>query len=504
MVSEIWNICIAQTLKMIVLIFDNQTANDQRYPDIGHLKKTLLVIILSVCLWILPQVDKGARLELSFSGVKDLVWEKVVPRNIDMQQILYNMVNLVFTNYLFFLFHTANIIGSIYSITKFMLFLCYIYELVSYLCFPDILETEYMRSHLLIGAASSGSGKTTFTLGLLRALRNRSLRVQPFKCGPDYIDTRHHKMAAGCASVNLDGFMMSEGHIKDLYARYTSNADVAVTEGVMGLFDGYDAMRGSSAEISGLLRIPIVLVVNAKSTAYSVAPLLYGFRNFRKDLNVVGAVFNFVASESHYSFLRQACEDAGVEALGYLPKCADVEIPSRHLGLSLDEDFCFEEFADRVACLVEEHVDIDRLLAITALPERQPVPRVKEVMRTVSKANLNIAIARDPAFNFSYEENIHFLSTLGKITYFSPLRDDCLPEADFVYLPGGYPELYLSELSMNSGMRESIHSFVEWGKLLAECGGMMYLCKVIGTDGITIQWRCITAITAMEGSGNYV
>ena len=118
----------------------------------------------------------------------------------------------------------------------------------------------------------------------------------------------------------------------------------------------------------------------------------------------MGAVFNFVASESHYSFLRQACEDAGVEALGYLPKCADVEIPSRHLGLSLDEDFCFEEFADRVACLVEEHVDIDRLLAITALPERQPVPRVKEVMRTVSKANLNIAIARDPAFNFSYEE----------------------------------------------------------------------------------------------------
>ena len=178
-------------------------------------------------------------------------------------------------------------------------------------------------------------------------------------------------------------------------------------------------------------------------------------------LYVVGVVFNFVASESHYSFLRQACEDAGVEALGYLPKCADVEIPSRLLGLSLDEDFCFEEFADRVACLVEEHVDIDRLLAITALPERQPVPRVKEVMRTVSKANLNIAIARDPAFNFSYEENIHFLSTLGKITYFSPLRDDCLPEADFVYLPGGYPEFYLSELSMNSGMRESIHSFVE-------------------------------------------
>lgn len=342
-----------------------------------------------------------------------------------------------------------------------------------------------MRSHLLIGAASSGSGKTTFTLGLLRALKNRSLRVRPFKCGPDYIDTRHHKMAAGRASVNLDSFMMSEGHIKDLYARYTSDTDVAVAEGVMGLFDGYDAMRGSSAEISALLRIPVVLVVNAKSTAYSVAPLLYGFRNFRKDLNVVGAVFNFVASENHYSFLRQACEDAGVEALGYLPKRADVEIPSRHLGLSLDGDFCFEEFADRIACLVEEHVNIDRLLAITASSVKSPDTQVREVAKAIPEIDLNIAIARDQAFNFSYEENIRFLSTLGKITYFSPLKDDRLPETDFVYLPGGYPELYLTELSANSRMRESIHAFVErGGKLLAECGGMMYLCKeIIGTDG---------------------
>lgn len=184
-----------------------------------------------------------------------------------------------------------------------------------------------MQSHLLIGAASSGSGKTTFTLGLLRALKNRSFEVQPFKCGPDYIDTRHHRMAAGNPSVNLDLFMMSEAHVHDLYAGYTEKADVAVTEGVMGLFDGYDGMKGSSAEIACLLKIPVVLIVNAKSTAYSVAPLLYGFKHFKKQVQVVGAVFNFVASESHYSFLKQACEDAGVEALGYLPKCADVEIP---------------------------------------------------------------------------------------------------------------------------------------------------------------------------------
>lgn len=342
-----------------------------------------------------------------------------------------------------------------------------------------------MRSHLLIGAASSGSGKTTFTLGLLRALRNRSLKVRPFKCGPDYIDTRHHKMAAGEASVNLDSFMMSGEHIKELYARYTSGMDVAVTEGVMGLFDGYDAMRGSSAEISSALRIPVVLVVNAKSTAYSVAPLLYGFKHFRKEVDIVGAVFNFVASDTHYAFLRQACEDAGVEALGYLPKRSDVEIPSRHLGLSLDEDFCFGEFADRVARLVEEHVDIDRLLALTSVSGETPSRGLQD-RAVVNGKRLRVAIAHDAAFNFAYEENIRFLGHLGDITYFSPLKDTRLPDSDFVYLPGGYPELHLRELSGNQSMLDSIRAYAgAGGKLLAECGGMMYLCeKIIGMDGI--------------------
>ncbi|WP_456086469.1 cobyrinate a,c-diamide synthase [Parabacteroides sp.] len=337
-----------------------------------------------------------------------------------------------------------------------------------------------MQSHLLIGAASSGSGKTTFTLGLLRALKNRSLKVQPFKCGPDYIDTRHHRMAAGSPSVNLDLFMMSEAHVCDLYASYTENRDVAVTEGVMGLFDGYDGMKGSSAEIACMLEIPVVLIVNAKSTAYSVAPLLYGFKHFNKSIRVVGAVFNFVASESHYSFLKQACEDAGVEALGYLPKRVDVEIPSRHLGLSLDEDFCFGEFADRVAELVEKYVDIDRLLELTQ-PTRTPVVPISVDFHSYDRTPpFAIAIARDAAFSFMYEANIRYLHQLGEVTYFSPLKDASLPKADFVYLPGGYPELYLAALSSNQSMLQSIRQYAEsGGKLLAECGGMMYLC-----DGI--------------------
>ena len=337
-----------------------------------------------------------------------------------------------------------------------------------------------MKSHLLIGAASSGSGKTTFTLGLLRALKNRAREVRPFKCGPDYIDTRHHKMAAGSPSVNLDSFMMSEQHIKELYRHYTSDADYAVTEGVMGLFDGYDGMKGSSAEIAGLLDIPVILIVNAKSTAYSVAPLLYGFKNFHKELHLVGAVFNFVASENHYSFLKQACLDAGVEALGYLPKQADVEIPSRHLGLSLDEAFCFDTFADRVADLVEKHVDIDRLLELTAFqPDASASHHLTQSGENVSPS-LRISIARDAAFNFAYEENIRLLHRLGEVTFFSPLKDTTLPASDFVYLPGGYPELYLSELSSNQSMLQSIRQYAEaGGRLLAECGGMMYLCNQI-------------------------
>jgi len=336
-----------------------------------------------------------------------------------------------------------------------------------------------MRSHLLIGAASSGSGKTTFTLGLLRALRNRSLQVQPFKCGPDYIDTRHHSEAAGKASVNLDSFMMSEEHISSLYRKYTETADVAVIEGVMGLFDGYDRMAGSGAEIASLLDIPVILVVNAKSTAYSVAPLIYGFRHFNKHIRIAGVVFNFVASESHYTLLKQAAEDAGVESLGYIPKQQEIEMPSRHLGLTMDDDFAFDSFANNVAVLIEKYIDIDRLLELT-----KPTVSGQQLHSYIAHQQFpitgKIGVAKDAAFNFAYEENIQYLNLLGEVSFFSPLHDSRLPEADFIYLPGGYPELYLSELSGNKPMLNSIRQYIEdGGKLLAECGGMMYLCEDI-------------------------
>lgn len=218
----------------------------------------------------------------------------------------------------------------------------------------------------LIGAATSNSGKTTFTMGLLRALRNRGYDVQPYKCGPDYIDTMFHHLASGNESINLDSFMSSEEHIRELFEapQPPKGESLQVVEGVMGLFDGYDKSMGSSAEIAMLLEIPVILVVNAKSVAYSVAPLIHGFKTFNPNLKLAGVVFNMVASENHYKFLKDACEDAGVECLGYMQKNPALNIPGRHLGLTISAKEEMEALINLAAEEVEAHVELDKLLAL--------------------------------------------------------------------------------------------------------------------------------------------
>lgn len=218
----------------------------------------------------------------------------------------------------------------------------------------------------LIGAATSNSGKTTFTMGLLRALRNRGYDVQPYKCGPDYIDTMFHHLASGNESINLDSFMSSEEHIRELFEapQPPKGESLQVVEGVMGLFDGYDKSRGSSAEIAMLLDIPVILVVNAKSVAYSVAPLIHGFKTFNPNLKLAGVVFNMVASENHYKFLKDACEDAGVVCLGYMQKNPELNIPGRHLGLTISAKEEMEALINLAAEEVEAHVELDKLLAL--------------------------------------------------------------------------------------------------------------------------------------------
>jgi len=333
-----------------------------------------------------------------------------------------------------------------------------------------------MKPQFLIAAPSSNSGKTTLTLGLLRLLYNRGLKVQPFKCGPDYLDTRHHTLAAHTPSANLDTFMMTEDHLKDVYARYSVNADVVITEGVMGLYDGADRMKGSSAEIALLLELPVILVVDAQAMAYSVAALIYGFMHFNPEIRIAGVVFNFVDTESHYRFLVDACKDLDVAPLGYIPVSDDIKIPFRYLGLSNAPEHDYDAIIDRVAAHISKTVDVDQLLDITHSPVLEPAAATP----APPSGNQKITVAMDEAFSFTYAENIAVLQQKGEVRYFSPIHDTTLPETDLLYLAGGYPELFVKALSDNLTMRTSILEYCQkGGTVIAECGGMMYLGETI-------------------------
>ena len=217
-----------------------------------------------------------------------------------------------------------------------------------------------MTSSFLISAPTSGSGKTTIARGLMALCVKKGMTVQPFKCGPDYIDTKFHAAVCGRPSINLDTFMAPKEHVKELFAKYGKDADVCIVEGMMGLFDGYDRDKGSSAEIASVLDIPVVLVVDAKSAAYSTAALLSGFIHFREDVRIAGVIFNKVGSERHREMLRQVCDDLQVECFGFLPKHAELEQGSRYLGL----DFSTEASQERLVQLLEENVEWERLLRL--------------------------------------------------------------------------------------------------------------------------------------------
>jgi cobyrinic acid a,c-diamide synthase len=338
-----------------------------------------------------------------------------------------------------------------------------------------------MQSRFLVAATSSGCGKTTFTMGLLRALADRGMRVQPFKCGPDYIDTAFHRLASGRPSINLDTYMMSRPHICHIYNRYAREADVRITEGVMGLYDGYDRWRGSSYEVSLWTDQPVILLVNAASTAYSVAATIHGFRTLRPDVRLLGVVFNRVASPSHYAYLQAACRDIHIPTFGYLLRKEGLEVPSRHLGLTMDNRQEMETFIRRAAEAVAEGVDIDRLLQSTA--STTECPEDEELAK--DDPQWHVAVAHDEAFNFLYPENLRALRRQATVEEFSPLAHSALPASlrpqdGILYLPGGYPELYAEKLAANAPMRETIRQFAaQGGRIYAECGGMIYLTQAL-------------------------
>ncbi|MDR0745606.1 MAG: cobyrinate a,c-diamide synthase [Mediterranea sp.] len=349
---------------------------------------------------------------------------------------------------------------------------------------------QITRPQFLIAAPASGAGKTSLSIGLMKLLARKGKKVQPFKCGPDYIDIRFHEIAAERPSINLDTFMASEIHVKHLYNCYSDTADICITEGMMGLFDGYDGKKGSTADIARLLRLPIILVVDAKSTSYSVSAQIYGFKNFDPQVQIAGVIFNRVGSERHETMLRKACEDVGVLCLGCILRNEELSLKSRYLGLDIspkENKQTIEAWAD----FIEKQIDSDLLLEQTARPFVCDTPAIKP-----KNNKLRIAVARSQeSFAFIYEETLTKLRESGKVIFFNPETAKRLPRnIDLLYLPGGYPEKRTSELVSNLNkkddgsprrcMMDDVKEYAEnGGRILAECGGMIYLSRGIDDKG---------------------
>ncbi len=337
-----------------------------------------------------------------------------------------------------------------------------------------------MKSAFLIAAPMSGSGKTTIARGLMALFYQKGYKVQPFKCGPDYIDTKFHEAACGRPSINLDTFMATPKHVRELFAHGGKDADVCIVEGMMGLFDGYDREKGSTYEIARVLGLPIVLVADAKRTAYSMAALLSGFIHFRSDVRIAGVIYNKVGSSRHAAMLRQVCDDINMPCLGCIPKSAAVEQSSRYLGL----DFSKETNPDDLVRLLADNLDFDKLLVSTSAEARSDLngsqPDSIE-LRSERTPRKTLVAKNEESFSFIYQET---LERLGDIHFFNPETDT--PDftgTDLLYLPGGYPEKHTEALAANETCRTAIRNFAEsGGSIIAECGGMMYLCRSIITD----------------------
>lgn len=342
---------------------------------------------------------------------------------------------------------------------------------------------------LVLAAAASGAGKTTIAAALLRTARDRGLRVAPFKVGPDYIDPTHHAVAAGRPSRNLDGWLLPHDVVQVLFHRATTGAhaaDLAVIEGVMGLFDGRSGTdeAGSTAEMATLLRAPVVLVLDAGAMARTAAAVAHGLHTFDAALPLAGVVLNRIAGERHYAMCADAIRArTNLPVLGWLPKDPEIAIPERHLGLVLagERPMALDRLAERATATL----DIDGLLAVArAAPPLDAVadPFPSRATPPGASPRARIGVARDAAFDFYYEDNLDLLRSLGAaLVPFSPLADTALPDGlDALYLGGGYPELHAPQLAANVAMRAAVRAFAAAGRpVYAECGGLMYLSEAL-------------------------
>lgn len=344
------------------------------------------------------------------------------------------------------------------------------------------------RSAFMLSAVQSNSGKTTMSMAIMAALTKQGHRVQPFKVGPDYIDPMYHHAATRNYSRNLDSFMLTDDTIRYLFQKNTQNSDIAVIEGVMGLYDGRsgNSMEGSSAHIAQILDLPVILIINGNGMSLSVAAMIKGFRDFSPKTKICGVLLNQIKNESSFLYLKEIIEEnCNLPVFGYLPQNEVFTLNNRHLGL-----YCSDEISDlkhkldEMAKSIMEHCDLNALIQATqhesGSASKPPLPQ-----KLTEKVTLGVAY--DKAFNFYYQDNLDLLTELGaELIYFSPLKDKKLPQVDGIYLGGGYPELYLEELASNDRFREQLFQALDQGMpCYAECGGLIYLGKTMTYQGKT-------------------
>lgn len=334
-----------------------------------------------------------------------------------------------------------------------------------------------MTAGLVISAPASGVGKTTLTLALARAWRNRGLKIQCLKSGPDYIDPAFHAVATGRASVNLDSWAMASDAIAHLASR-GADADLVLAEGSMGLFDGVAARgvsgTGATADIAEMTGWPVLLVIDPSGQAQTAAAIAAGLRDFRAGVRLAGVVLNRVASARHEALVRDAMAGAGIPVLGALPRHAEIALPKRHLGLvQAEEQAEIDGLIDEAARFVVEHVDLDAVLRLARVSPPQPAARHLDI----TPPGQRIALARDAAFSFVYPHMLEAWRAAGaEIVTFSPLADQG-PDAyaDVCWLPGGYPELHAGRLAANRHFLDGVRAFAGTKPVHGECGGYMVL-----------------------------
>ena len=358
-----------------------------------------------------------------------------------------------------------------------------------------------MAHCLVISAPASGAGKTTLTLALARAYRDRGLSVQSFKSGPDYIDPAFHAAATGRSSVNLDSWAMRRDTIERLVAR-GGDADLVLTEGSMGLFDGVASPgmsgTGASADIAELMGWPVLLVLDPSGQAQTAAAVAAGLRDFRRGVRIAGVILNRVASPRHEDLVRRAMESAGIAVLGALPRHAPIKLPERHLGLVQAEELVrLNDLVGEAARLVAERIDLDALLRSSdcawAAPASKSIP-------CVTPPGQRVALARDAAFSFIYPHILEGWRAAGaEIMPFSPLADEGPHEtADVCWLPGGYPELHAGRIVANQRFHRALKAFAETRPVHGECGGYMVLGSgLIDKDGTR---HAMTGLLGLETS----